>query len=231
MSEFEGVRYRQRAAWVPAADTLLLADLHLGRVRQSRVELPIAAAQESRDRLQTHLDAVAPARVVIAGDLLHAFDRLPAGVSRAVQRLQKTVEEAGAELAVVEGNHDGLLDQIPGIDPEPFVRLDERTVVHHGHERPPVAADRYVIGHDHPAITIEGDRHPCFLACPDQRDGAGILVLPAFSRVAPGTPVNGLDGEDVMSPLLTNLDACRPIVPTDGETLTFPPLGELRPHL
>jgi putative SbcD/Mre11-related phosphoesterase len=216
---------------MPAVDTLLLADLHLGRVRQSRVELPIGAAQESQDRLQRHLAEFEPARVVLVGDLLHAFDRLPAAVSRAVQELQETVEAAGAELAVVEGNHDGLLDQIPGIDPEPFVRLDERTVVSHGHERPPAAAERYVIGHDHPAITIEGDRRPCFLACSNQRDGAAVLVLPAFSRVAPGTPVNGLDSEDVMSPLLTDLDSCRPIVPTDGEALTFPPLSDLRPHL
>lgn len=231
MDGFDAVTSRDRAAWVAPAETLLVADLHLGRVRRSRVELPIAEATDLRDRLQRHLDAVAPARIVVAGDLLHAFDHLPAGVSRAVQDLQALVEDAGAQFTVVAGNHDGLLDQVPGIEPESFVWLDDETVVHHGHEVPAVSADRYVIGHDHPAITIEGDRRPCFLDCPNQYDGADVLVLPAFSRVAPGTPVNGLDSDDVMSPLLTDLDGCRPVVPTAAEPLTFPPLGELRPHL
>jgi len=34
------------------------------------------------------------------------------------------------------------------------------TVVLHGHETPDDDADRYVVGHDHPTIVIEGQRRP-----------------------------------------------------------------------
>jgi hypothetical protein len=169
--------------------------------------------------------------VVLAGDVLHAFDAVPDGVAQTVEALAESVADAGADLSVVAGNHDTQLASLESVDPVPSFRLDPETVVLHGHEEPPVAASRYLIGHEHPAITIEGQRRPCFLACPDQFDGAAVVVLPAFSRAAVGTTVNGRSAADTMSPLLTALDRCRPIVPTAEEPLEFPPLRELQEHL
>ncbi|MFW6383773.1 MAG: metallophosphoesterase [Halodesulfurarchaeum sp.] len=231
MNGFDDLAIRDRAAWHERTGTLLLADLHLGRVRRSPIELPLGERRDLLDRLNGHIEAVGPERVVIVGDLLCGFGHLPHGVSRSVQEIRETVEEAGARFTVVAGNHDGALDEVPGTEEETAIELDPNTIVHHGHEVPATSADRYVIGHEHPAITIEGDRRPCFLRCPDQYDGANVFVLPAFSRVAPGTPVNGLGADDVMSPLIVDIEACRPVVPTAEEPLPFPALGELRAHL
>ncbi len=79
-------RYRfpplERAAYVPAADTLLLADLHLGRAETSRVEAPIDDGSDAQNRLASLLAQTEPDTVVVAGDLLHAFDRVPLRVAR-----------------------------------------------------------------------------------------------------------------------------------------------------
>ncbi|MDR5657212.1 metallophosphoesterase [Halodesulfurarchaeum sp. HSR-GB] len=230
MDPFQDVTTADRAVYLPSQDTLVLADLHLGRVRSSRVELPLGEQADLMDRLDGLLETYQPSDVVVAGDLIHNFDTLSISVRDAVDTLTRTVTATGATLTVTAGNHDGLLDRLDSIDPVPAVQLGD-TVVLHGHERPTVDADRYIIGHEHPAIRIEGVRHPCTLACPDQVDGAAVLVLPAFSRVASGTIVNGQTAADTMSPLLTALDRCRPIISTDDGPLEFPSLGELRSHL
>ncbi len=231
MAPFANVQYEDRALWFKAEETLLLADAHLGRARSSRVDLPLGEQQDFLDRLQSLLEAYEPAQVVVAGDLVHSFDSLPHGVVETVTALTDRVEAMGAALVITTGNHDTTVERVTAIDPVTEFRLDSNTVVHHGHKIPEGEAARYIIGHEHPAITIEGARRPCFLDCREQYDGKSVLVLPAFSRVAVGTPVNDLSAAETMSPLVTDLDTCRPIIKTADGPLTFPPLGQLRPHL
>ncbi|WP_135805336.1 metallophosphoesterase [Halorussus marinus] len=223
-------RYRDRAVYLPDADALVVADVHVGRDAASAVEIPFGERADLTGRLADLLDAFAPGDVVVAGDLLHAFDRIPDGVAETVDGLAAAVADAGADLTVVRGNHDRLLDSFDVAATDAYRVAD--TVICHGHERPdPHAdADRYVVGHDHPAIEIEGKRRPCLLYGPGAFRGADVLVLPAFTRLAPGSTVNGMRTGDFMSPLVTDADALRPVVRDDdrGETLEFPPLGEFR---
>lgn len=231
MEPFEDVVYDDRAVYLQSADTLVLADLHVGRDASSDVELPMGEGTDLAERLAAVLERHEPSTVVVAGDLLHSFGTVPYGVPKTLDRLESTVAAADADLTVVTGNHDTILEDIADIETRPVLELDAETVVHHGHERPGVQANRYVIGHEHPAIYIEGDRHPCFLECRNQHDGAAVLVLPAFNRFAVGTVVNELSARDCMSPLLVNMDDCRPVVRTADQTLSFPGLGTLRSHL
>jgi len=221
-------RYRDRAVYLPGADALVVADVHVGRDAASAVELPLGERADLTGRLADLLDAFAPGEVVVAGDLLHAFDRVPEGVTETLDRLRAAVADAGADLTVVRGNHDGMLDALD-VTARDAHRIGD-AVVCHGHERPEVDADRYVVGHDHPAIEIEGKRRPCALYGPGAFRGGDLLMLPAFNRLAPGSTVNGMRAGDFMSPLVTDADALRPVVRDEdrGETLEFPPLGEFR---
>ncbi len=219
---------RDRAAYLPDPGALVLADLHLGRSRTSNVELPLPEREAIASRMADLLEAVEPGTVVLAGDVVHAFGRVPEGVHGAFSELREHVERAGAELVVVRGNHDAALDSLA--DPVSKHRLDDGTLVCHGHEEPAADADRYVIGHEHPAIEIEGVRRPCFLWGEGTYRGADVLVLPAFTELAAGVTVNGMRGRDAQSPLLAELGAFRPIVREEEseETLVFPPLDAFR---
>ncbi|WP_132057470.1 metallophosphoesterase [Halorussus amylolyticus] len=224
--------FRDRAVYLPDEDALVAADVHVGRDAASTVELPLGERADLTDRLAALLARFSPREVVFAGDLLHAFDRVPEGVEETLADLRATVADAGAELSVVRGNHDSMLDSV-GVEARDSYRLGD-TVICHGHERP--EADngkntvRYVVGHDHPAIEIEGVRRPCLLYGPATFRGADVLMLPAFNRLAPGTPVNGRRTRDFQSPVVTDADALRPVVHDEDadETLRFPPLGEFR---
>lgn len=231
MTAFDDVHYVDRAVWLPDQGALVLADVHLGRARSSRVDLPIGSHADFLERLEVLLEDHDPDRVVIAGDLVHDFDSVPYGVAETVEELVGLVEARDADVVVTAGNHDAALDRVTSIDTVPEYALGADTLVHHGHEIPDRDTKRYIIGHDHPAITIEGSRRPCYLACPDQYEGRDVLVLPAFSRVAVGTTINGRAAADMMTPLVTELAACRPIVTTDEEPLVFPPLEKLGRHL
>jgi putative SbcD/Mre11-related phosphoesterase len=219
--------FGERATYLPEADALVLSDLHVGRDEASDVALPLGEQADLVDRLEDLLDEFSPAEVVFAGDVLHVHGNVPTGVEDTVSALEAAVRDAGAALHVVEGNHDTMLDAV-GLAAEETVGLEDGTVVCHGHEDPPVDAPRYVVGHQHPAVEIEGKRHPCFLYGPNQHAGSDVLVTPAFTRLAAGTPVGSLGAGAAVSPLLADPDSYRPVVVSEGETLAFPALGDLR---
>ncbi len=227
------LRILDRAVYLPESGTLVIADLHVGRAAASEVDFPLDERGDLCGRLDTLLDPCPPEAVVIAGDILHAFDRVPHGVEETLDTLAATVEAAGATLTIVSGNHDAMLGTLVDGPLNFEHRLADGTVVCHGHEEPTTDADRYVIGHEHPAIEIEGQRHPCVLYGERAYDGADVLVLPAFSRLASGMPVNDLRSTDALSPILRrgSLDEYRPIVLDDGEPLAFPRLRSLREFL
>ena len=219
--------FGERAAHLPGPDALVLADLHVGRDAASDVALPLGERDDLRERLDALLAQFSPETVVFAGDLLHVHGTVPDGVRDTVDDLAAAVADVGADLRVVEGNHDTMLDAVD-VDAEAFVEFRDGTVVCHGHELPPVDAARYVVGHQHPAVKIEGQRRPCFLYGPGQHEGSDVLVLPAFTRLAAGTLVNGLTDGAAVSPLLAEPDGFRPVVVSEGEALGFPALADLR---
>jgi metallophosphoesterase superfamily enzyme len=280
---------RDRAVYLPAADALVLADVHVGRDRTSNVELSLCERADLVERLAALVDRYDPAEAVVAGDLLHAFESVPQGVAETVGALRGVLARADASLVLVAGNHDTMLSSVhdgpvhdayrldlsgdadgdgtdpsddgpaPAADPDPPTTAPDgddpastggggptiapgadSALVVHGHEPPTESADLYLVGHDHPAIEIEGRRRPCYLAGPvgpgravdtgAAPADASVLALPAFNRLAAGVVVNGARRGDLQSPLLYRVDELRPVVrdPDADETLTFPPLGEFR---
>jgi len=230
MDAVSDLQFRDQAVLLD--DVLVIADLHVGRGAASNVELPVGDGSDMIERIRALCERFDPAEVVVAGDLLHSFQTVPRSVTGTVQGLQDVARDAGAQIVVTPGNHDTLLDAVWDGPVQPEYRLGE-TVVTHGHVEPEANAERYIVGHDHPTISIEGKRRPCYLAGEDGYEGAAVLMLPAFNRIVPGVEINGMSTGDFMSPLVTDLDSMAPIVWDDDaeEALRFPPLGEFRHRL
>lgn len=237
----DDVSLRSRAAFLPVSSTLVVADTHVGRDEASAVSFPLGERADLAERLDALVDHFDPREVVLAGDVVHTFDSVSARSREGLDELAAVVADHEAEFVLVTGNHDTALagawdgplhDEYVLESPDSDVG-GTQTVVCHGHEAPESSADRYVIGHVHPAIEIEGDRHPCFLHAPDAYRGADVLVLPTFNRLARGVAVNDADAGSLNSPFVTELDRFSPHVYDDvaQETLSFPPLAELRKRL
>jgi hypothetical protein len=215
---------RDRA--VLLGETLVLSDLHVGK-EATAVEFPVGERADLVDRLSALLAWGTPETVVLAGDVLHSFGSVPTGAAETLHDLERAVRDAGAELVVTPGNHDRMLDGVWHGRTRQSYRVGE-TLVCHGHERPEETATRYVVGHDHPTIEIEGRRRPCYLV--GEQDRGEVVMLPAFTRLVRGVVVNDMRAHEFQSPLVTDADALRPVVWDDdaGEPLEFPPLGEFR---
>jgi hypothetical protein len=226
------VELRNRAVYIDGLDALILADVHVGRDESSSVAFPLGERSDLRERIDGLLSHFSPDTVVFAGDVLHEFGRATDRAVAGFSALLDSTRAAGARPVVVRGNHDTALERAWDGPIHDEYALDG-VVVAHGHEEPEGDADCYVVGHDHPAIEIEGQRRPCFLYGEGVYRGADVLMLPAFNRLAAGVAVNRMTGTDFQSPLVTDPDRFRPAVYDEGaqETLWFPPLGEFRSML
>lgn len=238
-----GVVFGDRAAFFAAHDALVVADLHVGRGESSAVSVPLGEREDLVERLSRLVRRFDPETVVVAGDVVHTFDRVSDRSGATLDALREACAAKAATVELVAGNHDTALATAwdgtlheeyvldgGGEEGNPQPEGSAETVVCHGHEPPSTAADRYVIGHVHPAIEIEGDRRPCFLHGEAVHRNAGVLLLPAFTRLAPGVAVNDVRAGALDSPLVADADRLSPIVydPEAGEPLRFPPLGEFR---
>jgi hypothetical protein len=222
------VALRDRALYLPDADALVLADLHVGRGEASPVALPLGERADLRERLVALLDAVTPATVVLAGDVLHTFSEATDRARASLDELAGACRARGASVVPVAGNHDTMLGAVWDGEVVDEYRLSDGTLVCHGHTVPEGEAPRYVVGHDHPAIEIEGQRHPCLLYGEGVYRGGDLFVLPAFSALAAGVVVNGMRAGEFDSPLVRRANALRPVVEEGDDALVFPPLGEFR---
>jgi hypothetical protein len=226
----DDIEFRDRAVYLPTTETLVLADLHLGREAASSVTVPLGESTDLLDRLAVLQSAFEPTRIVFAGDLLHSFSAVPEAVVRTVEELYTTCVDDGVEVVAIEGNHDRLLDSVWSGPIESAIKLDDGTVICHGHEEPDLRGDRYLIGHDHPAIKIEGVRRPCVCVDKSGYRDSELVVLPAFTRLAGGVELNHLRASELQSPLITAVDSLCPVVWDSNrqKALRFPPLGEFR---
>ncbi|MXR52490.1 metallophosphoesterase [Halovenus sp. WSH3] len=230
MGALSGVTVHDLA--ISVGDTLVVADLHVGRGAASNVELPVGEGEEMVERFESLCADLDPEEVVVAGDLLHSFETVPGPVRDTLSGLRRAARDVGARIVVTPGNHDTLLDAVWSGPVEEEYRLGD-TVVCHGHVEPEAEADRYIVGHDHPTIDIEGRRRACVLAGEEIYRGADLVMLPSFNKLVRGVRINDMSAADFMSPLVTDADALAPVVrdADAGETLTFPTLGAFRHRL
>lgn len=179
--------FASRALYWPAASTLLIADLHLGKAatfREAGIAVPKGSTESDLARLGVTLSQCGAARLVVLGDFLHGASR-----NEHWQREWNRWLEQRTSLAVqvIGGNHDRSLSRLElGIEylgPE----LEEgRFTLRHA---PSARAGSHVLcGHVHPVVRLPGlaGRWPTFVLGKQQ------TILPAFSEFTGGADVRAM---------------------------------------
>jgi hypothetical protein len=188
--EAEVVLLPERAVWWPAAKTLLVADLHLGKCETMRVNgAPMTAAALGADllRLATVIRRTEATRVLVLGDLLHARAGVTSALIDGVAEWRKHAVR-GVEIVVVTGNHDGRIGAVASAWQLTVAGSSFREGLfefRHDPEGPEASEGGYVwAGHLHPLARVEGPRDslrlPCFWL------GERVGVLPAFGAFTGG---------------------------------------------
>ncbi|MFM7640226.1 MAG: ligase-associated DNA damage response endonuclease PdeM [Cyanobium sp.] len=174
----------ERAIWDPLRAVLLVADLHLGKAEVFQgfgVPLPSDGDGATLNPLLALVHRLAPAEVVVLGDLIHS--RL--GLTEELrQKIKALPELMGCRLRLIGGNHERG-SWLEGLPLDPSQALGPWWLSHAPDPRPGLLN---LCGHRHP-VAVVGDRAdrlrlPCFAFDPAQQ----VMVLPAFGRLTGGHP-------------------------------------------
>lgn len=171
------------AVYWPAADSLLLADLHLGKesvFQQSGIAIPSGASSATLRALGSLVEEFSPGQVIVLGDLLHARVGLTPPLQ---QELLATADRySSSQWILIPGNHDrGSIRTLRNcgwsIAPD-RMELHGVALVHAPLDSPSIA-NLTIAGHLHPSIRFalsskETVRLRCYWMSSSQ------LILPAF---------------------------------------------------
>jgi DNA ligase-associated metallophosphoesterase len=180
----------EKAAFIAASRTLLIADAHIGKAvtfRALGVPVPRGTTSETLDALSALIERWHARRVVFLGDFLHSAHAKAPATLAAVARWRR--RHAALEVVLVRGNHDDRAGDPPlslgmQVVDEPF-ELDGFALCHH----PRARRGAYVLaGHLHPCVSLGGRsfdhlRLPCFWL------GDAVGVLPAFGAFTGMHPI------------------------------------------
>ena len=191
----------QRAAWLPEAGLLLVADVHFGKAASFRrlgVPVPRGTTEANLNRLDELISRLPGIReIVFLGDFLHAASGRAPATLQALQAWRERHE--GLHLTLVRGNHDSHAGDPPAaldieVVPEPW--LHAGLALCHDPATPRPDGVWAVAGHLHPVARLghgfDTVRLPCFHARAE-----GVLVLPAFGEFTGGAVVRPAVGEVV----------------------------------
>jgi len=190
----------EKAVFIPASDTLLIADAHIGKAstfRQLGVPVPAGTTGETLGVLSAVVKRLAVQHIVFLGDFLHSSRAQVPTTMAAVSEWRE--EHPDLELTLVRGNHDERAGDPPD-------HLGIRTVdepLMHGDialcHIPQPHPDAYVLaGHIHPCMSIGGRAHdwvrlPCYWFTRQ------FAVLPAFGAFTGMQAIRASRGERVFA--------------------------------
>jgi hypothetical protein len=201
------------AVYHAKTQTLIIADVHLGYeeyMTQLGVYLPRLQLKGAMEAIKRAVQAVNAKRVVIVGDVKHAYEKLLRQERVEVIKLARFIDEMGLELVLVRGNHDTFISPLLkklGVDViEDHLDLGGGILLAHGHKSVESDFEVIIIGHEHPALQVDvaGARVklPALLEVPLE-NGSLTVVLPALGVYQTGNPLS-LDRSQYLSPIIRN---------------------------
>jgi len=173
----------QRAAYLPALRTLLVADVHVGKAASFRglgVPVPGGTTDGTLARLAAALAASGATRLVVLGDFVHSARSYARTTLDALTRWREA--HAALRITLLRGNHDARAgDPPPGLDIETVDAPLRCGPLLLAHEPEPLQEAYVLAGHVHPCVVVGARgfdrlRLPCF------HFGARVGVLPAFGE-------------------------------------------------
>ncbi len=173
----------ERALFRPADETLIIADLHLGKAmhfRKNGISIPNKSAEKDYERLTFLFQTLKPKRIILLGDLFHSAHNQEWNLFCDFVNTFKKVE-----FVLVLGNHD-ILERshyekicLTLVEEE----LKEETLIFSHHPLKEIPSNKInIAGHIHPGIVLSGKgkqriKLPCFYFYENQ------LILPAFGSL------------------------------------------------
>jgi putative SbcD/Mre11-related phosphoesterase len=229
----QGIEIIGKTLWFQKERILVLNDLHIGyeeALYRKGVLVPKFQLRVILEELNVILNQIHPLKIVINGDLKHEFGSILDQEWKDVLNLLDYLLGRAKEVIIIKGNHDPIIQPIANkknVVVVPSFCVGDVMVVH-GDELIETSAKRIIIGHEHPAITLQdagkSEKYKCFLKGTWQKKE--LMVVPSFNPLLEGTDVLK---EKILSPFLkeiNNFDIY--VVGDEGENFYFGKVRELK---
>ncbi len=167
----------QRALFWPAKQTLIIADVHLGKTshfRKNGLALPVNIPFAEIENLNKLVEEYKPETIIFLGDLFHS------DVNQEWNLFIQWLSQYAFKAILVNGNHDTALLQETNLGKLISVNQQKIENFLFTHEPTELHENLYnFCGHIHPGFTLKGKGHqklrlPCFSV------GKMQTILPAF---------------------------------------------------
>jgi DNA ligase-associated metallophosphoesterase len=195
----------QKAIFWQKEKTLVISDLHLGKIshfRREGIAVPQQALQNNFARLDEIMLAQNPSRVIFTGDLFHSVLN-----DEWMQFSAWRKKYHAVEMHLVMGNHDklsaGHYEKLPLHMHQTELLMEPFLFSHHPKKN--FSENEYVIsGHIHPVFKLRGIASqrlvfPCFYFAKEQ------AVMPSFGYFTGGFEIDPEDGSRVIIVVKGNL--------------------------
>ena len=200
------------ALYLKEEDMVVVADLHLGyeeAMSKVGVYLPRLQLRKAVKLVEDARNISGARRILVDGDIKHAFDRLLRQERVEVRQFVEGVYDRGyKEMIFVRGNHDNYVSPLLrdlGVElVEDSFTVEDRIAILHGHREAEFRGEYIVMGHEHPAVQVNigGSKikFPAMLLVP-LKSGPTAIVLPAMGVYQTGNVVTTNRGE-YLSPII-----------------------------
>ena len=234
------------ALYIKSLETIVLADIHLGYeyalATSQGYYLPKTQFEIIISDLKEIIEKTNPAEIIIVGDIKHEFGHRSWQEYREVGLLLDFLESHLEHITIIRGNHDnfirGVFKKYTKSEFIDELLIKDRYLFTHGHLvtkdiMKNITNKTVVMGHEHPALLLTDDigtkiKIPAFLFGPTKYKG-NVVVLPATSPLMPGTEVNLITQEELLSPLLKTIAKLEELTPYGVNykkgILPFPKIG------
>lgn len=236
MEILPGIIADSGAIFIKEQATLILADLHIGyedELIYKGVLLPKTQEKWYKEELTRLCKKYKPWQIILNGDIKHEFGRISQQEWSGIRQLIEHAQQY-AEVVVVGGNHDNMLEPIlrkMNIPLEGHILLGNILIVHGDKELDafPAAkrANTVIIGHEHPMLklveSVKTESVKCYLT--GTQNKKDIIVMPAWNPYSTGTDVLR---ERPLGPLLTTFGKFSAYAVLEHEVLAFGLIEEIR---
>ena len=230
------------AVYIKRLNLLIITDLHLGYETAAAEEgmfIPKIQYKKTIEDLKLIFKKHEGSRFLINGDVKHEFSETGYHEYKEVSNFFEFVKQFSNDITVVKGNHDTFISRITRkFDINLYDKYAEENFLFiHGHKNLNLSKVRQqyiILGHEHPSIALYSElgikeKIKCFLF--GEINSKNLLVLPAFSYFAQGSDVNLIPHDELLSPVLREIDvdSLRAVGIIEREKcLSFPEIGVLR---
>ncbi len=229
--------------YVKGFEAIVLSDVHIGYEEEmARKGMFIPKVQKKRfmEVYNNARQVFKFKRIVINGDFKHLFNKLGKEERNDLNEILNALKEDGVEVTLVRGNHDNYVtlvtEKFDNVNVVDHLDLGE-VFIFHGHREIEVKDNvTYVIGHEHPRISIRDrlgftKKLQAFLIVPLKANNSKVIVLPSVGTYQAGNDIS-LVHNNYMSPIIRNLgvlEKAKPYVIVESEgIMEFPELGLLK---